>query len=393
MIFLYADGAFIGSEWTYCSDIIIGIEVTSNGYQIRKIEEGVNPSDADIQLKDHVLFPSFINSHIHIADTIGKDMCLNSSLEDAVGQNGIKFRLFEQNDTNTIKTAILNSLLEIKEAGISAFADFREGGLFGIQILREALEKFGKKELIGLIFGRPSKFGSEYKEIEIFHHEISNLLLEVDGLGLSSITDFTDEQLETMRTLADTDKKYISIHALEGVKNTQNNSSSHNKELERILDILKADILIHLTKATREDLYSLNEIRSIIFCPRSNAYFGFGFPPLAIFLKADLAPLPALGTDNIMCNAPNILEEARYAALSIRSEMKINPTTFLKMISVNPAKIFNLKVGILELGTMNCLALNLNSPRIKFSKDLKSALLFRSTISDYFSPFELLRKK
>ncbi|MFX1535967.1 MAG: amidohydrolase family protein [Promethearchaeota archaeon] len=344
-------------------------------------------------MRDHVLFPSFINSHIHIADTIGKDMCLNSSLEDAVGRNGIKFRLFEQNDANTIKTAILNSLLEIKEAGISAFVDFREGGLFGIQILRDALAKFGKKELIGLIFGRPSKFGSEYKEIEIFHNEISSLMLEVDGLGLSSVTDFTNEQLETMRTLADANRKYISIHALEGSRTPQNSSNTHDKELERILDILKADILIHLTKATREDLYSLNDARSVIFCPRANAYFGFGFPPLASFLKADLAPLPALGTDNIMCNAANVLEEARYAALSIRSEMKINPTTFLKMISVNPAKIFNLKVGILELGTTNCLALNLNSPRIKFSKDLKSALLFRSTISDYFSPFELLRKK
>lgn len=320
-------------------------------------------------------------------------MCLNSSLEDAVGRNGIKFRLFEQNDANTIKTAILNSLLEIKEAGISAFVDFREGGLFGIQILRDALAKFGKKELIGLIFGRPSKFGSEYKEIEIFHNEISSLMLEVDGLGLSSVTDFTNEQLETMRTLADANRKYISIHALEGSRTPQNSSNTHDKELERILDILKADILIHLTKATREDLYSLNDARSVIFCPRANAYFGFGFPPLASFLKADLAPLPALGTDNIMCNAANVLEEARYAALSIRSEMKINPTTFLKMISVNPAKIFNLKVGILELGTTNCLALNLNSPRIKFSKDLKSALLFRSTISDYFSPFELLRKK
>ncbi|MFX0095117.1 MAG: amidohydrolase family protein [Candidatus Hodarchaeota archaeon] len=357
------------------------------------MEEGSNPSDADLQLKDQVLFPSFINSHTHVADTIGKDICLNVSLSEAVGQHGIKFRLFKENSLRTIKNGILNSLQEMKDAKISAFADFREGGLSGIRTLREVIGEMGKDEITPLIYGRPSKFGSEYEKIHLFYQEITNLLLEADGLGLSSVFDFTDEQLEMMHIIASEKGKKIAVHALEDSPSPQRDFRGQKKELKRVMEILKADILIHLTRATSEDFYALNDAQAIIFCPRSNAYFGLGFPPIDTFLKANLDPLPALGTDNVMSTSPNILDDARFTALSIRSEMEIDPTIFLKMISSNPAKIFNLKVGVLEPGATDCLALNLNSPRIKFSKNLKATLLFRSTIEDYFSPFELLRKK
>ncbi|EQD73803.1 protein, amidohydrolase family, partial [mine drainage metagenome] len=76
------------------------------------------------------------------------------------------------------------------------------------------------------------------------------------------------------------------------------------------------DLIVHLTRATPDDLAQVKEARATgAVCPRSNALFGRR-PPLAEMERIGLPVL--LGTDNGMLRPPTLFREAEFAYVSSR---------------------------------------------------------------------------
>ena len=94
-----------------------------------------------IDAEGFILLPGLINSHVHIGDSIGKDVSADSDLNQRIHpQYGIKKTILETTPRSQLMQMIRNAALSMLHKGITTFADFREGGLEGINLIQNAVE-------------------------------------------------------------------------------------------------------------------------------------------------------------------------------------------------------------------------------------------------------------
>ncbi|HEC94980.1 MAG TPA: chlorohydrolase, partial [Thermoplasmatales archaeon] len=86
------------------------------------------------------IIPSPFNAHTHIGDAfIRKEIKeLPRDIEKLVAPpNGLKHEMLKQTPDDVVLRGMRKVLHEMVEVGISMFCDFREGGIKGINLLRE----------------------------------------------------------------------------------------------------------------------------------------------------------------------------------------------------------------------------------------------------------------
>ena len=328
-----------------------------------------------------LVIPGFINSHTHIADSIGKDISISSTFNEMINPiYGIKKKILNRSFEEHLRYFIRTSAISMIKKGTIYFIDFREGGPKGIELLKEATIDLPIKSVI---LGRveyyfdlknilknkqqTKKQNSDEKLVKLSKPSLESLskVLELsDGLGLSGANENTDDALKqyknTVRKFnkyncSSHKKKLIAIHAAESKSTIQFSKLYTGKtEVERIMNFLKPDILIHMTHANTQDFaLALSNNVGIVLCPRSNGILGNGIPDVVTMLKFGFKI--ALGTDNIMLNSADLLQELDYLWKVIKSRSSkysnlIDPKELLKMITVNPGEIFNLNSGSIQIG-------------------------------------------
>lgn len=303
--------------------------------KIKKVGRGFI-KDA-INFKDYLIMPSLINSHTHIGDSFAKEAVLGLNVEEAVGKKGKKWQLYKKASKREILEEMKNSAEFMLSVGITHFADFREHENNGVILLKKALENLPIK---AFIFGRGKNL---------------NLSL-CDGLGLNV---YNISQIQK-----DIDGKLIAIHAGE-----------RDNEIERALAC--ADVIIHFTKATKEQMKIAAEKKiSIVICPRSNAALSVGIPPVREFLNFGLNV--AIGTDNVMINSPNLWREMEFISKLSYLSKPLKPVEILSMVTINAAKIFGLNSGfIANKKTANLIFLDKNSKNLHRCKDILAGIIHR----------------
>jgi cytosine/adenosine deaminase-related metal-dependent hydrolase len=172
---------------------------------------------------------------------------------------------------------------------------------------------------------------------------------EADGIGLSSYKNITSQIKQSLKENKTVYDKLISTHHAE-VKRRE-------KRFKSIIQDDLIDIIIHGTHLTEDDLKQLGKKGiSLVLCPRSNGYFGVGFPPICEIVNLKI-PI-SLGTDNIMNVQPDLFEELRYLFLIFRvlneqeNRAKLSAQDLLKMVTINAAQNFKVQdqVGSIEEG-------------------------------------------
>jgi cytosine/adenosine deaminase-related metal-dependent hydrolase len=319
-----------------------------------------------------MVIPGFINAHTHIGDSIGKDFLIDSGLDERVHPVfGAKRNILQKTRPAHLKMFIRSSAISMMKKGIVAFADFREGGIEGVKLLKAAISDLPIK---CVILGRVEYYFNPVKK-EIIYHEAgieqkdkklssnllqmaSDILKIADGFGISGANENTDETLiqysKLLQSKNSTEKKKLlsAIHAAES-KDTNELSKSKTgmTEVYRIMQYLKPDILVHMTNADEEDISIVaKKGTGVIVCPRSNGILGVGIPKVARMLK--LGCTIGIGTDNVMLNSPDIFKELDYlwkVSRAIEPEF-ISPKEILMMATVNNAKILGLNSGYIENG-------------------------------------------
>jgi cytosine/adenosine deaminase-related metal-dependent hydrolase len=298
-----------------------------------------------------LIMPCFINAHTHIADSIGKDLASSHRLDARVHPVfGAKKKVLQNSRPEHLKTFIRNSAVSMMKKGIAAFADFREDGPEGARLLKEAIAGLPIK---CVMLGRTSHY-SDPKEKSGLSPDAVEQALQVlkiaDGFGISGANENTDAALIQYRQLAG--KKLAAIHAAES-NETVVFSKEHTgrSEIDRIMEYLKPDFVVHMTKATEDEISLLakNGI-GVVVCPRANGVLAAGIPRVAQMLRQGC--LVAIGTDNMMLNSPDMLRELDYiwkVSRATEDEM-IEPRELLKMATVNAAQILRLNSGCIEAG-------------------------------------------
>ena len=304
-----------------------------------------------LDAKGFLVIPGLINAHTHIADSIGKDIAAGHRLDARVHPVfGAKKKILEKSSPEHLKAFIRSSAISMMKKGTVAFADFREGGPAGVQLLRESIAGLPIK---CVALGRTTYYASPKENGELPDgavQEAREVLKIAEGLGISGANENTDAALVQYRQLASS--KIVAIHAAESKEAVEFSMSNTGRgEVERIMEHLKPDFVVHMTNATDEEISLIAENKTgIVVCPRANGVLGAGIPRVAKMLRQGC--LVAIGTDNVMLNSPDMLRELDYiwkASRAAEGEM-IEPRQLLKMATVNAAQILRLNSGCIGQG-------------------------------------------
>jgi cytosine/adenosine deaminase-related metal-dependent hydrolase len=293
--------------------------------------------------------PSLINSHVHIGDSVAKDLCDGESIDKIVKPpNGIKHRILSETSPENMVSAMRSSMQHMLQTGTTTFVDFREGGFEGINILKKASEDIPIRKII---LGRHDLFFKQDPKLSEIKIISEKLLRTCDGIGLSGFGEIEEGVAEIITESCRKKSKLSSIHVAE-YEELQTKSLKFNgkTEVERAL-IAGFDLLVHLTAPLKDDLKLIGETgTSVVCCPRSNGSLGVGIPPLMEMLDRGINVV--LGTDNVMLNSPNMFTEMEYALKVTRGYYReyLAPLEVFKMATVNPAMALGLNLGSIEEG-------------------------------------------
>jgi cytosine/adenosine deaminase-related metal-dependent hydrolase len=254
-----------------------------------------------------IVVPAPVNAHTHLGDAVSVREPPPGPVSRLIQPpHGYKFQLLARASREEKVRAIRLSLRRMERDGVAASVDFREEGRPGVELMREAARGSSVRVLaLGRPLARP-----------VVRQELDRLLSVSDGVGLSSARDETDETRRTVARACHAVGKKFGLHASEAVR----------EKPERYLDP-RPDLLVHLAKATVEDLAAVRDERvSVAVCPRSNALFARQ-PDLRSMERLGLSVM--LGTDNAMFHAPSLWREMEFAYVASRLRRRPVSAAFL----------------------------------------------------------------
>lgn len=319
--------------------------------------------------------------------------------------NGIKHRALANADDNDIINAMVGSMKTMVDSGTTKFIDYRENGIRGIKLLKESIDIFNSEymdfqmdnggvissRIDALILGREDIFLEESPSLSKVKSKTKTLLKHCDGIAPSGFGEISDDVAKIIVEECNIAGKISSIHAGENIEAQKNSINNFGRsEINRAISI-GFNQLVHITHPISksksniisdldliageisDDVDSENHYNahntykspnptnypnshnsinypnphnshnsnssSIVLCPGANAILNLGAPPILDILKKGIIPL--IGTDNIMLNSPNIINELNYTLKMSRAFYKdyIAPVEILKMATTNICKI------------------------------------------------------
>jgi len=344
-------------------DYINSTNIRISGQFVKAIGTNLKPDKKEdvYDCEGLIMIPGFINAHTHVGDSIGKDIGLDFGVEEKIHPIiGIKQKILTNSKTSHLASFIRNSCLSMIKKGITTFVDFREGGLDGIELLRNATKGL---PIRSIILGRINYY-QDLKSIkkntslpESKKTELRDILKKCDGIGVSGPNEFSDSVLRFYSQVP----KIRAIHSAETLESCMISKKTTAKtETQRAL-LLKPNFLVHMTHASKKDLIltSKNET-SIVVCPRANAVLAEGIPDVNLMMKSDCNL--TIGTDNVMINSPDMFREMDYlwkVSMGLQ-KTRLNPKSILKMATVNAAKMLRHKnMGTIQSNSLaDCIFIN-----------------------------------
>ena len=287
-----------------------------------------------IDVDSAVVCPSFINGHIHIGDSIIRDEGYGLTLSEMVKPpNGIKHVALANASDDELIEAMRHSMMEMIESGTTHFIDYREGGIKGVKLLKEASKNLPIKPII---LARDDSFYGDDPDLNKVKKAIHKLLKVADGIAPSGFGEITSEVANLITEECAKRGKISSIHVAESESN-QIESLNMNQQTEVAKGVeSNFDQLVHLTNPKVDDLTQVSKSgQNVVVCPRANATLNVGVAPLNKMLNLGIKPL--LGTDNVMLNSPNMLRELEFTLkiMSVYYKQYISPKELLKMATTN----------------------------------------------------------
>lgn len=311
----------------------------------KEVKEG-EIIDAD----NKIVCPRFINAHTHIGDSIIKDEGEGLSLDEVVKPpHGIKHVALESADDDVLIEAMRESMWDMYNMGVSHFIDYREGGLDGVKLLKEAAKDI---PITPIILARDSSFYGEDANYHMVKMALKKLLKESDGIGLSGFGEISTTVAEIICERCEREDKISSIHVAENELNQIASLEKTGKSEPQRAFEAGFNQIVHMTNPKNDDVELLaRSDSSLTVCPRSNGALAVGVVPLYEILNKGVRPL--IGTDNIMINSPNMFRELEFTLKIMKgvSRNHIDAREILKMATTNAdSSISNLPIDKSYIG-------------------------------------------
>ena len=336
--------ALLGPDLEYAESVDVRV---SRGV-FAEVGSGLDASEGEYTMDGRGLLavPGFVNCHTHVGDSIAKDVATGAGLKRSVHPVfGVKPKVLARTRPAHLARLIEAGCRSMILGGTTTFVDFREGGVRGVSMLREAC---GRAGLRGIILGRPGAYQSRdhIKNDAVppgMAEDLGEVAAAADGLGISGANENSDSLLKLYSKVP----AMRAIHAAETAGTVAESFRTTGRgEVERAL-LMRPRFVVHMGHATGAELAKVAEMGiGVVACPRSNAVLGGGIPD--IFQMAAAGCVVALGTDNVMVNSPDMFREMEFAWRS--SGGRLSPLEVLKMATVNGGRILGMKLGVIAPG-------------------------------------------
>ena len=371
----------LGKELQYIENTNIKIQ----NQRFKRIQQNIGASSNEevVDCRGLLIIPGFVNCHTHIGDSIGKDITLNSSVDNRIHPVfGAKTKILNGTNKDTLEAFMTHSCISMIQKGITTFVDFREGGLDGILILKNVLRNL---PIRSVILGRIDYYQNhnEIKKNSLLpkskFQELEDLLKKCDGLGISGANENSTAVLQQYSKTP----KMRAIHSSETKQSVSTSKKITGKsETIRALN-LKPHFLVHMTHASQGDLHTAaKRTRGIVVCPRANASLAEGIPDIELMKKSGCTI--GLGTDNVMINSPDMFREMDYlwkVTMGLHKK-RINPKEILKMATVNGGILLKKDIGLIENGKLaDCIFIDKHSLDLEPMHSPHAAIVHRASQS------------
>ncbi|NUQ38172.1 MAG: amidohydrolase family protein [Caldilineales bacterium] len=360
---------------------LTGACLTVRGERILAIGDALPGADR-IDLPGALICPMFVDAHTHLGDAGAKELGIGLSLEQAVHPpDGLKHRYLASLDAETLVRTMRCGLLDMLHSGVIACGDFREQGLAGVRSLRRAAAGLPVRVVI---LGRMAEL--EQADAEAMEREAEAILAEADGLGVRDVEAYPPDLLSRLRRRYP--GKIFAVHAAESsAAQADSLHRTGRTQVARALD-WQPDLLVHLVHATPEDLHAVARAGvTAVSCPRCNGVLGNGFPDLAAWRAAGVRL--ALGTDNVMFVAPDMLRELDFASRLGRGlaadPRALDARELLQAATLNGARGLKLDADLGSLAPgkeASFLLFDLDRPHLRYQHDPISAIVHRAGRAD-----------
>lgn len=353
--------------------------------KIKKINPKIPqlPKETSMDCQGLLMIPGFINAHTHIGDSIGKDISLNSTVDEKIHPVfGAKSKILKHTSDENLANFMKNSCHSMIRKGITTFVDFREGGLDGVALLKKVVSEL---PIRSVILGRMEFYqdSDKIKKNIPFPRtksaEFEKLLRKCDGIGVSGANENSTSVLKYYSKIS----KIKAIHSAETKESSDKSKKSTGKsETTRALG-LKPDFLVHMTYASKTDLLATSKkTRGIVVCPRANSALAEGIPDIELMKK--FGCVLALGTDNVMINTPDMFREMDFiwkVTMGMHKK-RIDAKEILKMATVNGGKILKKPIGVIKSGKIaDCIFLDKHGLDIEPMHNPHASIVHRASES------------
>ncbi|CAF0983483.1 unnamed protein product [Rotaria sp. Silwood1] len=358
-------------------------------------------------LTNHVLIPAFVNGHTHIGDSCLADGATGLTLEQGFFRpNGFKYIELAKHSEQQLVDAMHDTMNYMLSTGTVMHWDFREQGINGLRLIRQAEKQSrGLKSIVLSQFDRiPFEEDIDNNEDlpDEWKFELEKLWNRndddaADGFSESTMNDLPDRTWITIRDMSyRCNNKLRAIHCLENDTYrsvSMARTGGRQSDLQKAFELYDPDIIVHLTEATQADIDVIIQQqnktdrhdcrpRTFVVCPRANATLGLKLPPIHALLASGINLM--LGTDNVMLNQPNMLAEMDFAYRLCKSQsgdQTHDPKEILRMATtINSYPTIygkNEKGGIYENGPADFIMLDFGATHLIRTKNLIATIVLR----------------
>jgi len=368
-------------------------KIYRNGEDIKEVETG----EVDVLAGrfKRMVFPGFIQAHIHFCQTLHRNMA-----EEMPLINWLKKEIWPYEAAltpETIGQSVIMSLKEVVSSGVTSVLDmgtvYQQEVIF--QLMKEVGFRYtGGKAMMDQCEGAPEGLAETTDDsikqsmelYEKFHGNAGGLLHY--ALAPRFVLSCSTRLLQEVRQLSDEKNIILHTHAAEHPEEVrfikETTGCGNIAYLDKIGALNHNCVIahmVHLEPGEKELVKKYN--LSVVHCPTTNLKLGSGVAPIAEYIKDNV--WVGLGSDGAPCNnSLSIFNELKLAPLLQKGitndPILVSAEDALRMVSINGAKITrqDQQVGRIEENMdADLVLLDMDTPQTyNFEKNPAAAVVY-----------------
>lgn len=376
---------------------IISGDILINNDKIEIINKNIPENNHIIyDLTDLVILPGLVQAHIHLCQTIFRNLANELELMDWLEQRILPWEMAHSPDSLRVSARL--GLAELLLSGTTTILDMGNGK--HQEIIFQEMTASGIRGFSGMVMMDRGDHSYKYELNEILKtteslikswHQSSNSRIQY-ALAPRFAPSCSQQLWEGVKRIAEENDLIIHSH-----------SSENKKEWQLVKDMtgysnieffLKSGLaspklcLAHCIWVSEEEIDLIADTGiNVLHCPTANLKLGSGIAPVPRFVEKGVNI--ALGSDGAACNNNlDIFQEMRLAALIQKPQNGVKSTSaniILDMATLGGAKALGLEdqIGSIEVGKKADLTiLNLNKVHCIPADDIYSQIVYSANASN-----------